>query len=377
MPYTKEDIKKLIDINNQVEKSAITSLYASLPSTSELFTGFEQYRNSVLNKDWNYWKNLIGFSLANGFDFIYLLNNPSRMPIEKSDFENTLQKLDNLLNELKSIGVNKLRIAEHKLMGYISKNYPYFDIYASTSFEFKLLAEYKNFVYMHPNIKQIVPSSDCIKNFQLLKNLRITFPQIEIEVMVNEGCVNGCPNRDGHAAEIMDRHIFHNGNINLSNRYFIETFCINLEKQNPFYSIIKANVVYPWEIENYARIGINKFKLVGRDSFDLNTNLYINRYLFYLKGIDNYKEVEDVSIVTFIHHLTGCSELRELKTKDVMNLLPKIEHFKKYGQLCASCCGVECRYCYKCAEKIERVFQKKKREKEKLPKYVSACKMET
>ena len=41
------------------------------------------------------------------------------------------------------------------------------------------------------------------------------------------------------------------------------------------------------------------------------------------------------------------------------------EHFKKYGHLCASRCGVECRYCYKCAEKIQKVFMKKQEEQQK------------
>ena len=40
-------------------------------------------------------------------------------------------------------------------------------------------------------------------------------------------------------------------------------------------------------------------------------------------------------------------------------------HFKKYGHLCALICGVECKYCYKCAEKIQKVFEKKQEEQRK------------
>ena len=60
MPYTKEDIDKLLNINNQIEKSRITSLYACVPRGCEVFTGFEQSRNFAFdNLSWDYWKRLI------------------------------------------------------------------------------------------------------------------------------------------------------------------------------------------------------------------------------------------------------------------------------------------------------------------------------
>ena len=48
MPFDKNLIDNLLDINNQVEKSRITSFYFSLPSSCELFTIFEQFRNDFI-----------------------------------------------------------------------------------------------------------------------------------------------------------------------------------------------------------------------------------------------------------------------------------------------------------------------------------------
>ena len=364
MPYTKDDIQKLLNINNQVEKSKITSFYFSLPVTDNLFTGFEQYKNCVTGKSTDYWENLIEYSLNKNLDFIYLLNNPVNLFLKNTNLEKELFKLDKLLIELKKIGVNKLRISEHKLMDYIQKYYPYFIIYGSTSFEFKTLKEYNNFILMHPNVKQIVPSHDLIKNFNLLKNLKIILKDTEIEIMVNEGCIKGCPARYSHAAE-KSYNIQKSNNKFLYDFYFSKSFCIKAERENPFICLVKSNYIFPWEIYEYSKIGITNFKLAGRDCFPNKMNSCIKSFTMYLKGIDDIKNIENEPVNTFIHHLSNNDVLKQLKVKEVKNLLPNINHFKKYGELCAAVCGVECRYCDKCAEKIEKVFKKKHEEMKK------------
>ena len=365
MPYTTEDIDKLLSINKEIEKSKITNLFGALPYSCELFTGFEQYRNVSLNNvSWDYWKRLISYCLEADIDFVYLFNSCSRMPIESPDCKIMLEKLDKLLAELSSIGVTKLRLAEHKLIKYIVNNYSKFDIYASTSFEFKSISEYQNFMFMHPYIKQIVPSHDLIKNFTFLKNLKNLLPDVDIEILTNEGCLTGCPCRNGHASEHFGKLVMLNDDINLSNLFYTSVFCRNLHQIHPIYSFIKSNIIYPWEINEYSKIGINKFKFSGRDIYHFGFDSCLKIYGSYLKCIENFKEYKDLPINEFIYHHNSSASLRLLKTKEIRHLLPKIAHFKKYGHLCASKCGVECRYCYRCAEKIQKVFLKKQKEQE-------------
>ncbi len=369
MPYTKDDINKILDINKQVEKSKITSLYFSLPYTCELFTGFEQDRNKVL-KNWDYWKKLIEFSLSKNTDLIYLLNSPRQLNIDNIVFAQQLEKLDRLLFELKKLGINKLRIAEHKLMSYIADNYNNFEIYASTSFEFKSLMEYQNFIFMHSTVKQIVPSHDSTKNFKLLKNLKKLLPNIEIELIVNEGCINGCPNRIGHASEIMSKHIIHKNDINLSNLYFTNNFCIKYENQNPILAFIKSNKIFPWEIQEYNKIGINKFKLVGRDAFDNNFNKYIQYYKTYLKGVEDYKNIENTPIHKLVHHLPREEVFMNFKVNEIRKYLPDIKFFRKHGELCSVNCSINCNYCYNCAAKLQKFYKIKQLEYIKYKKQI-------
>ena len=358
MPHTIENINKILDINNQVHKSAITSMYACVPRDSEVFTGFEQSRNVYFNNtSWNYWKKLIEYTMSQGVDFIYLLNSPKPLDIYNQNFPKQIDKLDLLLNELKSIGVNKLRVASPQLMSYIGNKYKDFQIYASTSLEYKTILEYQNFIDFHSEVKQIVPSHDLIKNFKLLKHLIKRNPNIEIELMVNEGCLQGCPNRNIHASSNIDKGKIINNDRNLTAWYAV-SFCNQKTNEHPIESLVTGNYIFPWEIEEYKKIGITNFKFVGRDGIIHNFEFYKESYTKYLQAIDNIKSVENCSLADFIHKLHLNPTIKQLSVKKYKKYLPNIKHFIKRGHLCASECGATCNYCYKCAEKMKKAFEK-------------------
>ena len=356
MPFSKNLIDELLEVNNNIEKSRITSFYFSLPSTCNLFTVFEQYRNDFTeHSDFSYWLNLIKYSVDKGVDFIYNLNNPKNLPIETPIFERELEKLDILLYELRKIGVNKLRISNHKLLSYLSRKYKHFIFYASTSFEYKLIKEYQHFIQIHPEVKQIVPSHDVNKNFMLLKTL--VKSNTEIELMVNEGCIGGCALRYDHSCEIMGKPV-ESVHERLSNGFYSH-LCGKTIQKNPLLYLCKSQIIYPWEIDEYGKIGINKFKLAGREDFKRDMKKSVNSYLLYLKGVDNVKNIENEPINSIIHHIGGDKYFDKFKIKDIKPLLPSIKHYVKSGHLCGSICGSGCTYCNKCAEKIKKKLLKK------------------
>ena len=370
MPYNLDDIQKLLDINNQIEKSKITSLYACLPSNCELFTGFEQSRNFTFEHNkWDYWKKLIEYTLFKGCDFIYLLNCPKPLDIDNHNFKQQLEKLEKLLEKLKSIGVNKLRVASGQLSSYIGNHYNEFEVLASTSLEYKTIWEYQNFIHFHSEVRQIVPSHDVNKNFKLLKILKKRYPRVEIELMVNEGCLQGCPNRMLHESISIDKHTIINNDECLSGGY-ATGFCGAVIDKYPIQSLVIGTHIFPWDIKEYSKIGINNFKLVGRDGYS-RIESYINAYTMYLKGIDDEKYIENFQISNFFHHLVNIPVLKTITVKECKKYFPDIKQFIKYGHLCASRCAVECKYCYKCAEKIQKYLIKQQKKEAKIN--VSPC----
>ncbi len=346
--HSKQFINKAIEINKQIQKSKITNFYFALPCNCSSYTGFEQIRHLYDNKNCKIedYIPLIEYALEKGFDFIYLLNSPRPFAIENPDFPKQIEKLHFLLDVLKKTGVDKIRVSHPKMLAYLNFHFPEFKLYASTSFEFKTLKEYQNFLSMYSSVKQIVPSHDVNKNFKLLKNLKKSLPNTDIEIMADEGCMGGCPQRFAHSCEYYKENLFPNNDIFLSNFYFLRA-CSIIVNKSPVLHICKSNNIYPWEIDEYNKIGINKFKLTGRDITE-----YSNNYIKYLKGIDNIKNIENESISVFIYHVSGNNVLAKYKVKDIKPYLPDIKYFKKHGHLCASECKVECTYCYKCAKNI-------------------------
>ena len=199
MPFFKEHIDKLISINKEIEKSKITSLYFSLPTNSIDHTGFEQGRfNWYIETTFEDWKPLIEYTLNNGFDFIYLLNSPKIYNPQFDNVEEKLNKLNRLICNLEKLGCNKVRICNPQLMEYINRNYPEIELYLSTSSELLSIKQYSNLFSIFKNIKEIVPSWDLNKNFKFLKNIKKLYPDIKLELMVNEGCIPSCPIRTAH-----------------------------------------------------------------------------------------------------------------------------------------------------------------------------------
>ena len=241
-------------------------------------------------------------------------------------------------------------------MSYIGKNYSDFEILASTSLEYKTIWEYQNFIHFHNEIKQIIPSHDVNKNFLLLKSLRKRYPAIKLELIVNEGCLKGCPNRMFHEMLSIDTSKIINNDICLSKSYGT-FFCEKVLQKYPIQSLIIGNLIFPWEIQEYQKIGICNFKLVGRDGYLENFEKYINSFTLYLKGVENIKNIENCALSDFTHHLNNNNPvLKELSVKKYIKYLPDIKYFVKNGHKCSVYCGNKCKYCYKCAEKVQKIF---------------------
>lgn len=357
MPVEKEHFEKLLSINSQVEKSKITGVYFSLPINCSDATGFEQLRTGYrIPTKFDYWREYIEYSIEKGFDFVYLLNSPKGFMSESLILDKQLERLHKLLENLRKTGCNKVRVSNAQLLSYILKNYPDFKIYTSTSFEHTQMKQYDTFLRMFPEISGMVPSYVVNRNFTLLKNLKQLYKGIEIELMVNEGCLPGCPIRVQHNLTIPFAltNVLKSRSSNLSVSFF-SSKCQLYSSKHLLEEVCRSNLIYPWEIEEYSKIGINNFKLVGRNSYEFYVGSYLDIYLMYLKGVDDYKNIENEEY-KILNHYVSCSDLLNVKIKDIKPYLPNIKHFINQGHLCSSVCGFQCRYCYECAEKIEKIL---------------------
>ena len=358
LPFDKEKIDAFYDINKSINKSKIQTMYNSLPYDVPEFTGFEQPRSDNNNniKNINDFIDLVIYAKEKGFDFIYLLNSPKVFDIEKNDeLEKKFEKLDYLVNTLKKYGVDKYRIANTQLIYYFLKHYPDLKVYLSITLNYYSIKQMENMILSFNNIKEIIPTFEENRNFELLKNLRKKFKNVDIELMVNEGCISGCPFRVAHLTSLLPKNeMQQKDKLKIEYIDFYTETCHDISKKNYWKYLCTSTVIYPWQIEEYAKIGINKFKFVGRETILFQKKGFIDFTKYYLQAIDDPSSADLIPHNIFSVFLWYKNS--SILMKDVKPYLPSIEYFKKNGVYCSSRCSVSCNYCYNCAEKLYKKF---------------------
>lgn len=354
LPYDLTHIHRLAEINKEIKRSSIKYLYGCLPLNAKDRCEFEQSR--VFDKRVSSLKTLlpyIEFAKDSGFEFVYLLNSLNVMSYD--EFRKKEDKLKRIVETMINKGVLDFRVASVMVIDYLAQNYPMVRIRCSTSQEYSSIKQYDN-LFKAYLIKEIVPSWDSNRNFNLLRNLKKLYPHLDIEIMVNEGCISGCPFRVYHSMFKGTKSKW------LRNRYnnFFKQECGRLYSDNFALSLCKSNIIYPWQINEYRKIGIKNFKLVGRNSDEFKTGEYLDIYRQYLLGVDDIRNILSIPIVWFNHALFKSPGLQSVKVSDVIEVLPSIRFFSEKRFSCADVCGVECNYCFEKAKQLETILQRRK-----------------
>ncbi|MCR5262096.1 MAG: hypothetical protein K6C94_09730 [Candidatus Gastranaerophilales bacterium] len=336
MPYDYELIDKLSEINSNYKKFTIKSLYNNLPMPlskffNEEFQNCKAYSENVRNeKDFIEY---VTYAQDKGFHFVYVLNSPK--PFSDDTYKKHKKHLKFLFKILKDAGITEIKVANTQLMEIISEETD-FDLSASTSFEYHNVSQYKHLLNSYKRIKRINIAIDDNRNFLFLKNLRKSFPHTDIEIMVNETCIHGCPARISHAAafcKIWDCYGLRN-------------------KMGDIEYFFKSNVIYPWQLEAYKNIGINNFKIFGF-RHQLSSLKFMQGYIDCVEnGTANFTASDFFNKIFPVY----IDLKNNPKLKDIISYMPNINHFVKYGDRCANICDIDCTYCLKCAKKLREIL---------------------
>ncbi|MCR5260684.1 MAG: hypothetical protein K6C94_02480 [Candidatus Gastranaerophilales bacterium] len=341
MPFDLKKIDEIVEQNKKAKKYQIKTLYNSIPEPlCSMFAGeFQSCRGENKNiKSFEDFAKFATYTMKNGFDFVYTLNSPK--PFLEDAFYNNKKLLFDLLDNLQAIGCKDLKIANQQLMEVINREKHFnFDFHVSTSSEYHNVQQYTTLIKTYPNIKSINISIDDNRNFHLLRSLRKLFPDVDLEILVNETCLHGCPSRMIHPST-----------------WFCYFDCYGLEnKIGAFEFFFKSNMIYPWQLAYYSAIGINSFKIMLYTRGAEQNTEAINSYL---KGIEN--GTKDMSAEEFFYGVMGMRKWVKLnpdiKLSEIMPYLPDIRHFVKNGYKCGSICGSECNYCMDCCKKIKEIM---------------------
>lgn len=339
MPFDFKQIDDIKALNSKFKKLKIITLYNSYPAPLCYTFGGEFQTNRGFNDDiktFDDFARYIKYTKESGFRFIYNLNNPK--PFFKDDFERNKKSLFELLANLKNAGCNDLKIANDQLLKIISEEKMGFNLHVSTSCEYLNLQNYIHLLDLYPDIVSVNLPTDENRNFRLLKNLRKRYPKLEIELLVNEPCLFGCPSRRIHPSTD-----------------FCYFNCKDIRsKQSGLPFFFKCNMIYPWWLEYYSAIGINHFKF---SLYRRGKNQHLQTIEPYFACVESGSEnIPLQEFFTNILKLFGQDYKKDLTLADIKPYFPDVRYFIKNGDKCLNRCGSECTYCMECGEKVKKIL---------------------
>lgn len=336
----KDDFLRDIDVlNKKFIDSQIVELFGSLPS-------------SIVGSGRNLW-DLPKVNLTTmekhikkmhqlGVKFDYLLN-PTCLGNTEFTYSGR-KKIRQLLNSLYNIGVNTLTISIPLLIEIAKENFPSFEVNTSVLSSIDSLEKVK--FYKDIGADRITLDPDIYRNFSLLKKIRKKFPQIKLQVLANGTCLFRCPmksyhsNVTSHFSQKLEGRSFSD---------FIPPFsfnerCMLIRLQNPV-EFIKSCWIRPEDVKIYSDIGINYFKIAGRE---FPAKIILKQVSAYLQR--HY----DGNLADLLMGYFDAYKFKRSLKFYIDN--KKLDGFLKYF-LQTYPCGEGCQNCSYCKEVTEKVFE--------------------
>jgi len=260
VPTTFEDsfLKRINVLNEKYrdEGSYVHEVYGSL-KFSNLGTGWPA---TVLpDVDLERLARHVEIAHSYGIKFAYALN-PVCMGLAEYTEEGR-SFLNDLLRKLLEIKVDTLIVAIPYLIEYIAKNFPQFEINASSLCYIDSLN--RALMYESLGATRLTLSEDLNKSFRLLRLIRERC-KAKLEIIANNGCLLKCPFRVYH--NTMTAHISQcpiDDPLGFTYKPYPLMRC-TLKRLSDHKEIIKAPWIRPEDIKYYAQIGIDYIKIAGR-----------------------------------------------------------------------------------------------------------------
>ncbi|MBS7605410.1 MAG: U32 family peptidase [Candidatus Bathyarchaeia archaeon] len=285
---------------------------------------------------------------AYGIRFAYTLN-PVCMGLAEY-MEEGRAALNDLLRKLLEFKVDTLIIAIPYLIEYVAKNFPQFEINASSLCYIDSLN--RALIYESLGATRLTLSEDLNKSFKLLKLIREKC-KAKLEIIANNGCLLRCPFRTYH--NTITAHVSQcpiDDPIGFTYKPYPFMRC-TLKRLSDHKEILKAPWIRPEDIKYYAQIGIDYIKIAGRGLPADDLLKLIEAYLAGRYDGDIYALIDN-SYIHFCWNMFDLSEepLPLLRISiDNRSLDGWYEYFIKNDPPCIIGCG-DCNYCGEIAKRV-------------------------
>jgi len=277
-----------------------------------------------------------------GIRFNYALNAPCLGNLEQTR-EGRRQIQEHLELIIEELGVDSVIVTQPWLIELIHREFPEIEIAASVIIHIESVQMAK--FYEELGVTRLNLSVMANRNFELIKSI-VNSVNCEVELLVNETCLYRCPFRLYHY-----NSMGHTSQQEMEITQYCLLRCTRKKLGDPA-ELIKARWIRPEDIEKYEALGIDFFKLEGRE--------YPTSWI--LRSIESYSQRKYpgnlADIIAFYFLPTDKLDTRTDKAVlppsiyiDNEKLDGFLTFFEKNGDRCDKLCH-NCSYCSEIAQKV-------------------------
>lgn len=266
MIYDSNYIDEIIALN---ENCKVTScyIYEVYGSLHEDIIGNLRPSYSIKEIDIKQLQDYIQLLHSYNIQFDYVINS-TLFPIPIGAHVRTNDVLS-FLSKLIEIGVDSFTVSNPYLIMLIKRFFPQIMVNASICNKISTLHQIKEFEDI--GVDCIVLDRDINRKFKLLKKMH-SYANVSLKLLCNSPCLYQCVNLQYHSnfsSFLSTTHKYENSLIqhNVSNVHktpFCLYYCANKLFSSPI-EHLKSQWIRPEDLHYYQKIGINLFKLDGRD----------------------------------------------------------------------------------------------------------------
>ncbi|QGR19167.1 peptidase U32 family protein [Stygiolobus azoricus] len=290
-----------------------------------------------------------------GIKFLYTMNSATLNGKEYS--QKFMDEVKKEIEKLVNLGVDGFIVALPLLIHLIKDEYPNIEVSVSSFSRVYNIREFEEYVNMGADT--IILHEDDNRNFELLNALSKFINKVDIELIVNNSCLWGCPYRRAH--DIISS-ITSNSEFNDSIWFEYPILFCATDVRNDLANIIRMRWIRPEDLKYYEEIGIDRFKIASRNK---KTEWIIRAVKAYSEGeydgnlLDIVSYPQGRAVPSVMKKINGPNDYDILTQVYVDNTkFPSnwLSYFKYNSCETRSC--EDCRYCDIIAEKVITVNEK-------------------
>ncbi len=250
--FKTETIDQYADLNSRYNESRVQETYGNITLGNVYGSGRSADTLPQLNHE--RLRHYVKYSMDHGIKFDYTLNAPSLKNMEITS--DGLLKIKEFLKILCDLGIDSMTVSLPSLIEIIKTLNP--EIKVKVSAISSVNTPNKALAYKKMGVDRIVAEEAVNRDFKTLKNIVEVFGD-KVEVITNVVCYKNCVYRPFH----YNSYIFDSVEYGSNYKYYI-TRCSQRMLNDPSI-FLKNSWIRPEDICEYEKIGINHFKIQGRD----------------------------------------------------------------------------------------------------------------